>query len=172
MNDVQTAWLAGLLEGEGCFGDNHRGGTKIQLTMTDKDVVERVAAIFGSKVYCYDKRLKANRKPRYYTQIGGQKAADLIAAILPFMGIRRSAKIKSLLEYRSIAPGRGAHNRNRTACPYGHPLDGVEHSKKKGRFRYCKTCKRKAETARRAEIKAAQRVGERFRAESHDLFSL
>lgn len=157
MTEIETAWLAGLLEGEGCFGDNHRGGVKIQVTMTDKDVVERVAQFFGKQsVSCYDKKLPPNRKPRYYVQIGGQRCVEIMTAVLPHMGERRSAMIRRLLWERSKAPGRGAHSRARTACPYGHPLDGVQIGKRGKKFRYCKTCRRQYQAARQEEIRAAR----------------
>lgn len=45
-------WLAGLLEGEGCFHAYRQGRKKtpnplvqVQVAMTDKDVVERIAGI-------------------------------------------------------------------------------------------------------------------------------
>jgi hypothetical protein len=46
-----VAWAAGLFEGEGCWNAYVRKGGKVQmqvrLEMTDKDVVERFAAIVG-----------------------------------------------------------------------------------------------------------------------------
>jgi len=39
-----AAWLAGLLDGEGCF-DAPRGNPRVRLKMTDFDIVFRVAAL-------------------------------------------------------------------------------------------------------------------------------
>lgn len=150
MTELETAWLAGLLEGEGSFGINH-GGIKVQLTMTDRDVVSRAAGFFGSKFYCYP-RPGETCKPRYYTQVGGERAANLIAAILPYMGIRRAARIRELLDHRSKAPGRGGNHRKRTHCYHGHPLDGTFMCHGKVRRR-CLTC----HAAREADRKQRRR---------------
>lgn len=51
MEKHEIIWLAGLLEGEGCF--NYRADRKqarISVEMTDQDVLERVAGLFGTKV--------------------------------------------------------------------------------------------------------------------------
>mgnify|MGYP001609130432 CR=1 FL=1 len=42
MGDIY--WLAGILEGEGCFGI-HNGGIFIKLLMTDQDTVTKVAIL-------------------------------------------------------------------------------------------------------------------------------
>jgi hypothetical protein len=50
---LQRAWLAGLLEGEGTFlrpPPSMPNCPIVACRMTDRDVVERVAACFGTKV--------------------------------------------------------------------------------------------------------------------------
>lgn len=88
-------WLAGLLEGEGSF-DAHRGRyPRIRLGMTDRDVVGRAASLMDSSI-----RLSlhaAPEKPTWHTELSGTKAAEVMRAILPFMGARRSAKIAECL---------------------------------------------------------------------------
>lgn len=88
-------WLAGLLEGEGTF-DSHRGKyPRIRLGMTDRDVVGRAASLMDAKI-----RLSlhpAPAKPTWHTEISGDRAAEIMRAILPFMGARRSAKIATIL---------------------------------------------------------------------------
>lgn len=98
-------WLAGLLEGEGYFGD-HAGGKagrryiRISLKMTDKDVVERAAALLGTKVHRYS--WSADRNPKHsvawVTQVGQQdRAAGWMMTLYPLMGARRRARIEGLL---------------------------------------------------------------------------
>jgi hypothetical protein len=88
-------WLAGLLEGEGTF-DSHRGKyPRIRLAMTDRDVVGRAASLMDAKI-----RLSlhaAPAKPTWHAEISGEKAAEVMRLILPFMGTRRSAKIAEVL---------------------------------------------------------------------------
>lgn len=96
--DVDAAWLAGLLEGEGCF-TGKGGSLAIQLNMVDRDVLERVAKIVGAKrvrgPYRYSGR--PTSQPYYSWTLYGESARAVMRRILPFMGARRSAKIRSLL---------------------------------------------------------------------------
>ena len=53
MTDLESAWLAGLLEGEGYFQitkprHHHPTQVVIRLSMTDKDVVEKAAKLLNN----------------------------------------------------------------------------------------------------------------------------
>jgi len=103
-------WLAGLLEGEGCFAWQKSTKNRYQykyprisLTMTDKDIVARVASLFD--VRClgpygpYGKLHRGHvRKVVYSTQLYGPRAVSLMRRLYPLMGRRRSSKIKYILE--------------------------------------------------------------------------
>lgn len=111
--DLDYAWAAGILEGEGCFSIFNRTakcGTKqrdtkncsIQLEMTDKDTVERVYNIFkvgsikGPNIRKRDEG--RNRKPTYIWSVQNISGMKLVLEqIQPFMGYRRSEKIFELL---------------------------------------------------------------------------
>lgn len=94
-NRDDLLWLAGLLEGEGSF-DAHRGKyPRIRLAMTDRDVVGRAASLMGSEF-----RLAlhpAPAKATWHTELSGEKAAEIMREILPFMGTRRSQRIADVL---------------------------------------------------------------------------
>ena len=108
MRDIikHVRWLAGLLEGEGCFNYRYdRDQPRVTLEMTDRDVVQRVARMFGANV--------SRRRPRrtmgtgtftvgwtkesFQTAIHGDRAIDLMKIVKPFMGTRRRAKISEIL---------------------------------------------------------------------------
>jgi hypothetical protein len=93
-------WLAGLLEGEGCF-DLHRARyPRVRLGMTDRDVVGRAATLFGSRV-----RLSLKAPPAsatWHTEVSGARAEEIMEAVLPFMGARRSAKIATVLGHARL----------------------------------------------------------------------
>lgn len=98
-NRDDLIWLAGLLEGEGCF-DLHRGKyPRIRLAMTDRDVVGRAATLMGCSL-----RLSLRKSPQkstWHAETSGARAADILWQLLPHMGARRSQKIAdSLGEYR------------------------------------------------------------------------
>jgi len=98
--DVEIAWLAGLLEGEGYFQAGIPSRPKrvmIVVKMCDEDVVSKVASIFETKVR--EGKAENDRcNVPYTTQCSHNKAADVMRAIRPFMGARRKAKIDECLE--------------------------------------------------------------------------
>jgi hypothetical protein len=106
-------WLAGLLEGEGCF--NYRADRKqarVTIEMTDRDIIERVSRLFDTNVStraprsttpctCGTKNCIFNRGPKskesYQTALHGTRAENLMRLVYPFMGKRRSEKIEEIL---------------------------------------------------------------------------
>jgi hypothetical protein len=122
--DYDTYWLAGLLEGEGCFKLN-RYSPQIALAMTDRDIVERASKIMGGNVSQW-KMQPGHKKPVFFTGVQGKNAVDWMLTILPFMGSRRQAKINSVIaEWKP-------RNHNNSIC--GH-LDRPHCAKGK-----CSTC--------------------------------
>lgn len=90
-----VVWLAGLLEGEGTF-DLHRGKyPRVRVAMTDRDVVGRAATLLGARVRLSLK--PAPYKASWHAEISGEKASEVMRAVLPHMGARRSAKIAEIL---------------------------------------------------------------------------
>ncbi len=96
-------WLAGLLEGEGCFSlqtDNrvpgNRTGIRVGLKMNDEDVVCRAGELMGAPVYLRSD-LRPNYSDSYEVRINGYPAEELMRTVLPHMGNRRSAKIRECL---------------------------------------------------------------------------
>ena len=86
----EIAWIAGLLEGEGCF--TFSKGPNVVLSMTDKDVVERAASLMGAKVIARDpKNIKWKRI--YCARVHGYQAIAWMLTIYSFMGERRKEKI-------------------------------------------------------------------------------
>ena len=92
---VEIAWATGLFEGEGCI-HLRKGykGVALQMNSTDKDVLERLAQVFGGSIY----QISMSKKPSHYKQLyhwSVTKRQDVIPALekmLPFMGERRACK--------------------------------------------------------------------------------
>jgi len=89
----ETAWLAGLLEGEGCFVQSRY--PRIQLSMVDRDIVERAARMMEAGVR--EPRVRPPRLPQFLVSPSGARAVTAMKRILPHMGGRRSKKIASIL---------------------------------------------------------------------------
>lgn len=105
MTSEEAAWLAGLLEGEGCFWLGRQRGTRkreitVKLKMTDRDVVERASVLMG----CPRVEMEIDKRPRksatYVARVHGAAAARLMLAVRPYMGERRGGKIDECLAAR------------------------------------------------------------------------
>jgi hypothetical protein len=110
VNDVEAAWLAGILEGEGCFHlqktyQMYRGKRYgpyfhpvIKVAMTDFDIIERLQAITGvGLVRTVPVRQEWHKEQ--WIWVVGRKAhvALVIKAVYPHLGIRRREKADALL---------------------------------------------------------------------------
>lgn len=90
-------WLAGLLEAEGTFlrpPPSMPNCPIVCCRMTDRDVVERVAAMFGTRVLSID---KGRYRTEYAATLKGSRAVTLMSELKPMMGSRRQRAIDSAL---------------------------------------------------------------------------
>lgn len=117
MTEAECAWVAGLLEGEGCFTFGPEGNRvnskrirqlRITCAMTDLDVIEKLHRIVGMGSVqpgsIRDKR-RLHAKPIWIW--GASRRVDLVAllqAIRPHMGQRRGSRIDELLSYANENP--------------------------------------------------------------------
>ncbi len=91
-------WLAGLLEGEGTFLRPMPSSPRspvISCRMTDVDVVELVAAAFGTSIQAND---KGRNRTEFAATIRGSRAVELMTALRPMMSDRRQAAMDRALE--------------------------------------------------------------------------
>src|SRR5574341_1862045 len=108
------AWLAGLLEGEGCF--SRRGNcVTIQLYMSDRDIVERSRRFVHAPSISERVSKRPNHKTCYYWTLSGPHAASWMMTIYPLMGERRQARIRELL---AIWKGAETQHPSTLVCPH------------------------------------------------------
>lgn len=103
MNDVEAAWVAGLLEGEGCFtlgGVGKKARITVTCCMTDRDVIEKLSRVVGCG-HIYDRKpRKLGWKPAWQWIVATRaEAIQLMTEIRPLMGERRGARIDEIIEY-------------------------------------------------------------------------
>lgn len=120
MNTCWLAWLAGIVEGEGNINvhTTHkvRGGERraypypqLRVRMTDEDVVRRCAEVaqeYGGGVYgpwSSKQEGKLHHKPSWQFTITGEPARRLLLDLLPYLGERRSAKVREVLSLEVAA---------------------------------------------------------------------
>ena len=130
-DERDAAWLAGLLEGEGCFTVTRAGGLAypvVSIHMTERSVIERVARLFDApgKVWVEQPR-RVDWRTTYATALTGKAAAGLMTRLGPLMGQRRRAAIDAALAAYApirlvdppstcVVPGCDAPHRSRGLC--------------------------------------------------------
>jgi len=140
---LDMAWLAGLLEGEGSFVLNRRSNGKcdvrIQIAMSDEDVISRVALLLTKGKYrIWDRK---GYKMQFLLRVTGTRAAGWMMTLYGLMGLRRRERIRELLAYWKVQP---VANKLRDRCGNGHPydIDRMTYGRKKRRHRGCSICQK------------------------------
>jgi hypothetical protein len=103
----QLAWAAGLFEGEGCFAlinvkrvRKSYQYIKMGMQMTDEDVVRRFHEVVGvGKVNGpYNQKTYPGSKPFWNWHLSGRvKVEPLAQQFLPWLGLRRTARLAEIL---------------------------------------------------------------------------
>lgn len=109
MKEQDLYWLAGLLEGEGSFmagPPSSPNQPRVAVQMTDRDVIARVANLFG---VVYFQARQDSRNPAWKVYFGvclkGRPAVDLMTLLRPLMGGRRQCQIDlALASFENRAP--------------------------------------------------------------------
>jgi hypothetical protein len=95
--DVEIAWTAGLLDGEAWFG--HAGNSaRISLAMVDLDLVTRYAQIWdlAPPRPVPPPKHRSNRQMQWGSYAYGRRALEIMQAVLPYLGERRTAKVREI----------------------------------------------------------------------------
>jgi hypothetical protein len=114
MNELEFFWLAGLLEGEGSFfkgPPSDPNGARIQIMMTDEDVIARVSKIFGMS-YLATRLDREHMKPIYMTVLKVHKGVELMKQLRPLMGRRRQAQIDKAVASYTFSEQFGSNHPN------------------------------------------------------------
>lgn len=97
--DADWAWAAGIFEGEGSFATSRSGAFRMQVKMTDHDVLLRLQGIVGGTVYgpyAYQQPDGHTRKPAWVWNTDGTDAAAIARRFAPWLGQRRLARLLTL----------------------------------------------------------------------------
>lgn len=107
-------WVAGLLEGEGCFYVTPPSrGTAVSVIceMTDEDVLVKLAKILRLGWVREKPRKTVNGKTTYRYTASGSQAIQIMLTIYPLMSGRRKEKIEECVtKWRSVG-GPGSYKR-------------------------------------------------------------
>jgi hypothetical protein len=141
------AWFAGVFEGEGYIGISHLGGITLAISMTDRDVVDRVNNIFPCRHKILPIKAPSHtangklRKPAYTWSIHDPETVKTILRLcLPWFGNRRKAKAQKLLKHLRTRPS-AKRGIALTHCKWGHEFTPENtHVDRRG-YRTCRICR-------------------------------
>jgi hypothetical protein len=108
IKDADLYWLAGLLEGEGSFLAGPPSSPRspaVQVSMVDRDIVERAAALLGVAVTVVPSR-RDGWRTAYGARVRGSRAVLWMRRLHPLMGARRRAQIERAVASHGPDPRR------------------------------------------------------------------
>ena len=98
---TEIAWLAGIVEGEGCVVVSPKAKTlRLSIEMTDLDVLQKAQRIIGPDARLSKRTVKLHNpawKDRYILHLSGSRLIQWLMTIHEFMGERRKAKIRDAI---------------------------------------------------------------------------
>jgi hypothetical protein len=98
LQPTELAWLAGFLDGEGCF--RLAPGPRIQLSNTHMGTLEEIQDTWGGKIRYVTPANPAHR-PWGQWQLDGDSALALCEAVLPYLH-EKAAQVHLLVAYRAL----------------------------------------------------------------------
>jgi hypothetical protein len=132
---LNIAWLAGVVEGEG-YVSSQRGSPTIRVSMTDKDVIDRIAGLWKVKV-TGPYQPKGRAKQVWTAAVNGYSAIGWMMTLYRFLGDRRRAACRTSIELWNAAYGHARKVRG----PDGAVLPAVCHPERPLHARQmCRQC--------------------------------
>lgn len=117
MTDLEIAWVAGIIEGEGCISINngrrdYDAYPLLRVAMTDEDVIRRLHRVTGVGHIQTSERADTatgkKRKRSWTWSVGARnEVKEILLAIRPWMSERRSGKISEALFMLERPPRKG-----------------------------------------------------------------
>ena len=93
------AWLAGLLEGEGCWSTvKNKASSTLTCTMADEDIIKRIKKIIGGGNILFIPRPKPFKNLWQYDLCTSSAIYAISCAVFPLMGKRRKKKITEFMQ--------------------------------------------------------------------------
>lgn len=91
LREIELAWCAGFLDGEGYFGSSRESGGKhkfrfrISCAQVHEEPLERLARTLGGKVYGPYGPYSGNRQAHYQWMVFGEEAASVVDTLKPYL---------------------------------------------------------------------------------------
>lgn len=143
-------WLAGFLEGEGCFDVSKRyGSVRITACQVQRWPLEKCEALVGGRINGPRQQRNPNAQPRYDWGLSGIKAAGLMMTLYTLLSPRRQWQCRKAL---NLWRSRQTATKYQKFCKRGHPFT-TENVYNSERQRSCKLCHNVAQARYRAARK-------------------
>jgi hypothetical protein len=128
----EIAWAAGLFEGEGSLG-YYSKKCSATLVTTDRDVLERFAAVVGlGKIEKSPRMPRPSnfaKKPQWvWKAVSFEDVQAIVAAFWPWLGERRRQRVAEVLREGALAPPESKYRSiawRHNKCQEGHSIDGA-----------------------------------------------
>lgn len=105
-SEEDLVYLAGFLDGEGCFWINKRDTVGISCTNTYKPVIDWLHSTYGGTVHI-DKPKKSNHRVTYTWQLVSNPAVELIRHFSPYLKEKQKQALL-ILSFKSLLGKRGS----------------------------------------------------------------
>ncbi len=113
MTESEIAYLAGIVDGEGCIMINrfkcartihgYQYRVIMEITMCEGDTIKYLASVFDRPI---ETRTLKSGKTAYKIIWRNQPAANVLTLILPYLRGKRAQAV-ACLEFQKLTPGRG-----------------------------------------------------------------
>ena len=111
LTKLEVAYLAGIIDGEGCIGLAWRTKKYVTPTLqvgnTNYDLIEWLVGITGSCYFVPERRDKPNWKDRYLWRCAGMQARELIRMTYPFLIVKKRQARVVLKLHEDVGVGLG-----------------------------------------------------------------
>lgn len=148
---VEVAWLAGIYEGEGSCAITNGRAIRVEIVMTDKDVMERIQFTTGLGSIRTVPRRTEDYKEAYRWSIGSSDAVTFLQTIMPWLGSRRKERAQAAIDNWNNNKKQSASGDKE--CVNGHAYDTPNN--KRTKYGTCHLCN--LEASRRYREKAKSR---------------
>lgn len=101
--EVAIAWAAGIFEGEGTIILRRQWHSiYIRVSMTDEDIIEKLAAIWGTTARVWREDPGGTRKAVYRVSLSSDAAVQWLKLMSPFFGKRRTKRMEEAIAWHSL----------------------------------------------------------------------
>lgn len=106
LTEFDIAYCAGLFDGEGTIflgkGSKSTRKPRLQVQMTDRAPVAKIASVFGGSVYA--KTAQPGKKPLFSWTVEGKRAMDAAVEMLPYFVIKRRRALAEMVASYPLLP--------------------------------------------------------------------